>query len=218
MLLENSHIYPYIKGCMEKVSVVKISSGNYISRAENVDKQLYYILSGTVKVVCMAPFGKKVLVDVISENEFAGQISYVRNVNLYCDSVALTDVELLCLENELIDELMANNEFSTFFYFKTSSRIYQMYKKMLVSNLFSQSELVAYHIVDKAQNGKFIYKSIYDMCENLNISRKNLYNILNDFESKGVIEKEQNGVLLIKDNDYLKKESDKVKMFFENEY
>ncbi len=218
MLLEDSHIYPYIKEYLEEIPVIKASKGEIISKAENTDKQIYYILLGTVKIECISTYGKKVLVDIISENEFAGQISYMRKFNFYSDCIAETDVELLFISNEIMSVLMKGYEFSTFFYFKTSSRVYQMYKKMLMNNLFNQNELVSYYIVNQSNEDKFIYKSIYDMCEKLNISRRSLYNILNNLEKNDVIEKEQNGIFLIRDIDYLIKDSCKVKAFLENEY
>ena len=187
-------------------------------KLNNLEKQIYYIISGTVKIECISTYGKKVLVDIISENEFAGQISYMRKFNFYSDCIADTDVELLCISNKVMNALMENYNFSTFFYFKTSSRVYQMYKKMLMNNLFNQNELVAYHIVDQSNECKFIYKSIYDICEKLNISRRSLYNILNNLEKNDIIEKEQNGIFLIKDIDYLIEDSYKVKAFLENEY
>jgi GTP-sensing pleiotropic transcriptional regulator CodY len=114
--------------------------------------------------------------------------------------------------------LMKNSEFSTFFYFKTSSRVYVMYKKMLMSNLFSQCELVSYYVLENSCSSKFIYKSIYDICDNLNISRRSLYNILNKFESEGIIEKLDDGPYKIINEKYLKDKSDRVKRFSENNY
>lgn len=218
MLIEEAHIYPFIKDCLEKLPIIEIPRGKYFSKAENKDAQIYYILKGEVKVESISDMGKKILVDSISENEFAGQISYLRNSNLYCNSLAVTDLKLLCIKADIMSELMKNSEFSTVFYFKTSSRIYQMYKKMLMNNLFNQCELVAYYILAQSCDNKFIYKSIYDICENLNISRRSLYNILNNFEEKDIIIKEKNGIFVIRDVDFLEEKSNKVKMFLENEY
>lgn len=218
MLVEDVHIYKYIKDYINEIPVIKAKKGQFISKAYDRDDQIYYIMEGQVKVESISSCGKKILVDTISENEFAGQISYLRKSNLYCNSIAVTEVKLLSIKHEMMNLLMKNSEFSAAFYYKTSSRVYQMYKKMLMNNLFNQNELVAYHIVDQSSECKFIYKSIYDMCEKLNISRRSLYNILNNLEKNGIIEKEQNGIFLIKNIDYLIKDSYKVKAFLENEY
>lgn len=218
MLIENSHIYTYIKECLDNIPVLTLKKGTCFSRAENIDNQIYYILEGTVKIESYSDLGKKVLLDVISENEFAGQISYFRKHNFYGNNIAVTDVVLLCLNTDMMNVLMKNSEFSTFFYFKTSSRVYVMYKKMLMSNLFSQCELVSYYVLENSCNCKFIYKSIYDICDNLNISRRSLYNILNKFESEGIIEKLDDGPYKIINEKYLKDKSDRVKRFSENNY
>ncbi len=218
MLVENVHIYKYIKDYINEIPVVNVKKGQFISKAYDRDDQIYYIIEGQVKVESISSCGKKILVDTISENEFAGQISYLRKSNLYCNSIAVTEVKLLSIKHEMMNLLMKNSEFSAAFYYKTSSRVYQMYKKMLMNNLFSQCELVAYYILNQSHMGKFIYKSIYDMCENLNISRRNLYNILNNLEMLEIIEKEQNGVFTIKNVNYLRDNSFNVKMFIENQF
>lgn len=218
MLIEDAHIYPYIIDYLDEIPVLDVKKGKYFSRAFSRDTQIFYILKGTVKVESVSDIGKKVLVDVISENEFAGQLSYLRQNNLYCNSYATTEVKLLCLKADLMQKLLDNNDFSNVFYFKISTRLYQMYKKMLMNNLFNQCEIVSYYVLNQSVDNKFIYKSIYDICETLNISRRNLYNILNKFEDKNIIKKIDNGVFLINDDHYLIDRADGVTRFLENKY
>lgn len=218
MLIENSDIFTYVKESLEDIPILTLKKGSYFSKAENIDNKIYYILEGTVKIESYSVTGKKILIDVISENEFAGQISYFRKHNLYGNNIAVTKTILLCLNNDIMHKLMKNSEFSTFFYFKTSSRLYVMYKKMLMSNLFSQCELVSYYVLENSCDCKFIYKSIYDVCDNLNISRRSLYNILNKFSKDGIIEKLNDGPYLIINEKYLMEKSDKVRRFSENKY
>ena len=52
----------------------------------------------------------------------------------------------------------------------------------------------------------------------LPVSRRSLYNILNEFEKLDLIEKLNDGSFLIKNFKYLNVESDKVKKFLENNY
>lgn len=218
MLIEDTNIYKYIKDYLDKIPVINVKKGDYVSKAFNKDSQIYYILEGKVKIESISDIGKKVLVDEISENEFTGQISYMRNTNLYCNIIAATNLKLLSIDNNILDKLMNNSEFSNVFYYKTSSRIYQMYKKMLMGNLFNQSEIVAYYILKKSNSGKFVYKSIYDICDTLNICRRSLYNILNKFQDDGIIEKEESSSFTVKDEIYLKEKADKVEMFLNNKY
>ncbi|MEL7647687.1 MAG: Crp/Fnr family transcriptional regulator [Sedimentibacter sp.] len=218
MIIEDTQIYPYVKDYLDKITVIAVKKGTCFSKPDNKDDQIYYILEGIVKVESVSAEGKKTIIDVISENEFAGQISYFRKSNFYGNSLAFTDIKLLCLKLGVINTLMNYPEFSSFFYFKTSARLYQMYKKMLMGYLFSQSELVSYYIIANSINGKFIFKSIDQICENVNISRRNLYNILNKYENEGVILKADNGKYNINKEKMLIENSDKVKKFMENSY
>lgn len=218
MNIEDAHIYPYVKDYLNCMPIINVKRGTCFSKAENKDNQIYYILYGDVKVESVSDMGKKILVDFISENEFAGQVSYIRRSNFYCNSIAATDVKLLCIKEDIMSILMKNPEFSTMFYFKTSARVYKMYKKMLMNNLFNQCEMVAYYILENSHDGKFIYKSIYDICAKLNISRRSLYNILNKFEEQELIEKLIDSSYSIRDEMNLKEKSEKVKRFLENTY
>ena len=62
-----------------------------------------------------------------------------------------------------------------------------------------------------------IYKSIDYICEVLSISRRNVYNVLNDLMNKGAIEKEEGiSTILIKDEKYLRDIIVGIKGFLEN--
>ena len=131
--------------------------------------------------------------------------------------MAYSDVKLLIINNDLMDILMKNSDFASIYYGKTSKRLYLMYKKSLTNELFSQREILAYYIIKNANNGKVIYKSIDYICEVLSISRRNVYNVLNDFMNKGAIEKEEGiSTILIKDEKYLRDIIVGIKGFLEN--
>lgn len=216
MRVEETQIYPIISRYLENFETKHVPKGRVFSKAVNNDSTIYYILSGEVKVEGVSEMGKKILVDYISENEFAGQISHIRKTNFYCDSRAVTDVNLLCLDHKLMDQLLKDPEFSALFYYKTSERLYIMYKKMLMSNFYSQREIVAYNLLEQSKNNKIIFKSVYDICAQMNISRRNFYNILNRLLHKGVLLKLTDGKYHINDVEYLQEKSVNVKMFLEN--
>lgn len=204
MLAKDTDIYPFIKDELGKFPILNVKKGSYVSMADNPDSQIYYVLEGMVKIYCNSIMGKKILVDELMENEFAGHISNMRQTNFHCDILAYTDLKLLCIKDDLMDELMLNSEFASMFYYKTSKRIYLMYKKSLTNELFSQREILAYYIIKQAKDGKLVYKSIYHICESLNVSRRSLYNVLNEFIEKGAIEKKDGiSTIIIKDEKYL---------------
>lgn len=216
MRVEDTHIYFILKRHIGNFVIKQVPKGKVFSRALDNDKTIYYIISGEVKVEGISVNGKKILVDYISENEFAGHISCIRKSNFYCDSIAATNVNLLCLDYELMERLLKDPEFSTFFYYKTSARLYIMYKKMLMSNFFNQNEIVAYYLLEQSQNNIIVFKSVYDICAQMNISRRNYYNILKKLLHGGVLVKLEDGQYQIDDIAYLEEMSVKVKMFLDN--
>ena len=111
-----------------------------------------------------------------------------------------------------MDELMQTDEFSVFFYQKTSKRVYVMYKKILARSLFSLKEIVAHYILENSEGDIFNFVSMYDMCENLGASRRGLYNILHQFEDEGLIKKTDD-VCRILDRQRIIKEADQVLNF-----
>ncbi len=202
MELKDSPIYKFIKNYIDDIEIVKFKKGEYIERADSDSNCIYYILDGNVKEESVSRSGNRVLIDEISTGKFAGHISKLRGSSFHCDAIAKTPCTLARIKIDILYKLFENDEFARYFYLITSDRIYYMYKKLLLERLFSWEEIVSYHILHNSKNDVFVYKSMYDICEQLNISRRGLYNIINKFVYEGYLEKKEN-VFIIKDRDYL---------------
>jgi CRP-like cAMP-binding protein len=183
-------IYDYIRDYLPAIPILELKKGEYLFRADRDDGLLFYILEGVVRVENVSYNGKKLIVDVLQEDEFTGSISNIHHADFQCSGIAETDVRCWVLKKSLMNELLENVEFSALFYQKTSKRVYMMYKRILARTLFGQHENLAYYILDNSENDYFEYKSIYNMCEVLGISRRGIYNILYRFEENGYIEKQ----------------------------
>ena len=127
--IETLEIYKFIKDYLPLVPILKLKKGQYLFRADYKDPTLFYIVSG--------------------RNEFMGAISSVHNADFQCSGIATTSMMVLALKRSLLDELMQSDEFSAFFYQKTSKRVYMMYKKILAKSLFSLREIFANYILEK---------------------------------------------------------------------
>lgn len=202
MEITNTVIYKFIKDYMNEIEVIAYKSNEYIERAMNDHNCIYYILNGVVKVQNVSCAGNKILIDEISTEEFVGHISKLRGSYFHCEIIAKEASTLVKIPIVILNELLKNNEFATLFYSKTSNRIYYMYKKLLLERLFTWEEIVAYYILEHAKEDVFVYKSMYDICEYLNISRRGLYNIINKMVFEECLEKRGN-IFFIKDRKYL---------------
>ena len=148
-------------------------------------------------------------------DNFVGPISSIHNADFQCSGVAETNAKVLVLKKSLMDELMQNDEFLVMFYQKTSKRVYVMYKNILARSLFGENEILAHYILKHSSGDIFKYKSIYNICENLGISRRGIYNILYRFEESGCIEKLDSGYRIM-DRAYLENVADQMIKYMKN--
>lgn len=160
---------------------------------------IYYVLDGLVEVENVSYNGKKLVIEKVQENTFIGFISDMHKVDLQSSGLAVTPVKALMFSEAMMEKLMDNDKFSIFFYQETSSRIFKMYKTVLAKVLFSPDEIMAYYILDNADNGMFSLKSSYSLCENIGISRRGIYNILYRFEELNCIRKVESSVYKVTD-------------------
>ena len=148
--IETLEIYKFIKDYLPLVPILKLKKGQYLFRADYKDPTLFYIVSGVIKVETVSYNGKKMIVDIVGRNEFMGAISSVHNADFQCSGIATTSMMVLALKRSLLDELMQSDEFSAFFYQKTSKRVYMMYKKILAKSLFSLMEIFANYMLENS--------------------------------------------------------------------
>ena len=197
MRLEDICIYEYIKEYLDEISIVNYKKGQYINYASENLEDIFFILNGTVKVECITKYGKVFLVDDLTKNEFVGKISYMHDQNLFCDITATSNASLLKINKNTFKKLQKNPEFLKIFLIKTSNRIYYMYKKLMMKELFRLEEIFAYYILQNSENDVFKFKSMYNLCKVLSVSRKNLYNVINKFTNNGYIRKCDNSIIIL---------------------
>jgi CRP-like cAMP-binding protein len=190
-------IYDYIKDYLDEVSILNYKKGEYITHSSENLEEIFFVLNGTTKVECITKSGKSLLVDELSKNEFVGKISYMYEQNLFCDITATSNATLLRISKSTFKKLEKNPEFLKLFLFKTSRRIYYMYKKLMMKELFSLKETFAFYILENSQDDVFKFKSMYNLCEILYVNRKNLYNVINSFIKKNYIKKDKNSLIIL---------------------
>jgi|GEM_PF-369345 len=190
-------IYDYIKDYLDEISILNYKKGEYITHSSENLEEIFFVLDGTTKVECITKSGKSLLVDELSKNEFVGKISYMYEQNLFCDITATSNSTLLRISKSTFKKLEKNSEFLKLFLFKTSRRIYYMYKKLMIKELFSLKETFAFYILENSHDDVFKFKSMYNLCEILSVSRKNLYNVINSFIKKNYIKKDKNSLIIL---------------------
>ena len=217
MKLENTTIYPFIKDCAELCELYRFNRNAYIVQASNEAEDVWYLVNGRVKVEATTQSGKKLLVDIIDEDNYVGHLSNFRGRNFYCDSSALVSSALVRIPARTFLSLLDTPAFSRHFYMKTSARLYDMYKKELMKGLFTQRQQFAFYVIEKAHHdGICKLGSIYHICEYLKISRRNLYNLLAWFAKGGIMERMETGDIQVLDMEALQEAARPVSEFWYN--
>ncbi len=214
--LEDTGIYPFIKDCPECQILYRFGKGECITNSVARNEDYWYIIEGNIEVVASSHSGKRVHVDDNMEDEFTGHLSKYWGQNFYCDCIAATPCTLIRIPNSLFAKLIKQDDFRLFFYFKMSSRLYEMYRRRLSYDLFTPRQRFATHLLVEQRDGECYISNLSKECSELGISRRNLYNILDDFEGGGVISYEQTGLIKIKSMERLLEIARPAVEFMEN--
>lgn len=204
MNLEDSGIYPFIKDYPECRILYRFGKGECITNAVARNEDYWYVLEGNIEVVATSHSGRHIHVDENMEDEWTGHLSKHWGQNFYCDCIATTPCTLIRVPNSIFNKLIKQDDFKVFFYFKMSSRLYEMYRRRLSFDLFSPRQRFAAHIILDSDGNDCFMENVSKSSENLGISRRNLYNIISDFEALRMISYEQTGLVRILNRDQLK--------------
>lgn len=195
--LEQTELYKYLGTHGHELSLVSFEKGDFLARSDESLDEIFYVLKGKVEVQCITESGRRILVDEVPPGEFVGKISYMYEQNLHCDFLVTSPALLARIPAATFKALEENPQFMKFFFFKTSRRIYLIYKQLLAKSIFRLEENLAYYIVQNAQGGIFAFDSMYSLASRLTVSRKNLYNVINRFVKQGYVERKTSCLVVV---------------------
>lgn len=218
MKLNETSIYPFIKDSPSLCKIYNYSRGEKIVNADGHDGYVWYLISGVVKVETTNPAGKVFLVDTIPADNYVGNLSNLRNKNFYCDSYAVISSKLIRIPIETFMEMLQNAYFSNHYYSKVSDRLYDMYKWDMCFHMFPQQEWFAFFILEHTRNNICTIASNQLACQQLRISKRNFYNLINKFEDDGYLERSHSGSIYIKNTSLLQEKAQQVSNFFYNRF
>lgn len=219
MKLEETSIYPYIKTFPEFHKLYRIPAGKVVVSPINNDEDgyIWFLVNGKVKIETEGTNGNKIIVDILTEDNYVGHLSNLFGHNFYCTTITvITSTFIRIPVKQFLQMLNRDIRFQRHFNQKVISRLYTMYKKDLASHMFSQQEQIAAYIIDHAVDGVCLINNVKFICETFRSSRRNFYNILSKLEAAGEIEYVEGGEIYIRDYEKLKKEAQPVLDFFDN--
>lgn len=186
----------------------------FIPAIGGMDIDLYYILEGQVDVISQSYNGGSFLIDAVGKNEFMGKFSHMRQHNFYADIKTRTPCKMLKLSG-IKGELLEDEKFMLFFYYKTSNRLYEMYKISMMRMLYSWEEILAFYLLEMADASGFVnFKDKY-IRFHTSISERHYYYLLKKFKNERIITQSREGIRII-DSNKLKSVAQGVSNFMKN--
>lgn len=212
--VEGMELYPMIGPYIEsgQITIHEVPAKTCISDAAEKGYHILYLLQGTVKVLSLTYRGIRILLDEVGVGNFSGHISRMRGYSFDANIVAETSCVYLEFPDQLFCQLMDNPAFALEFYRSTSSRTYQMYRKVLSLTLFTAEENTAmYCLMHPARLQSY---TLDEMCEEIGISRRSLCYVLKKWRKEGVLKgnKKENRMA---DPALLMKISEQIRAFYD---
>ena len=186
--VEKLPFYQWIRPYLEnrQIRIVTAKKKEYFNGLSEDPYAMHYLLSGSVKVYYIAASGRKFLLDEISDGQFAGHLTKVLGHKFEPSLMAVQECKLLYFPRNIFDELLKIPEFAAFFYRKAADRVYYTYQKLLLNNLFSQKEMIAFYIYMHAKE-RYFDNPLTDLEEELVISRRSVFYMLKQLRDDGIL-------------------------------
>lgn len=219
MKLEETSIYPYIKAFPEVHKLYKLPAGSVVVSpvSNDEDGYIWFLVNGKVRIETEGTTGKKIVVDILTDDNYVGHLSNLFGQNFYCTTITVITSTFIRIPVRRFKEMLSKDiRFQRHFHEKMIARLYIMYKKDMSLHLFSQQEQIAAYIINHEVNGVCSISNVKSICETYRSSRRNFYNILDKLEESGLIECAEGMEIYIKDYDKLKEKAQSLLDFFGN--
>ncbi len=93
------------------MKIKTLKTGDFLFREGNISTELYYIEKGQVAILCKDDSEHNVPVTTIDAGNFVGEFAFFDNLERTASVMALTNVTLKVLDEELFEEFSPNAKF-----------------------------------------------------------------------------------------------------------
>ena len=190
------------------MKVITLPRKSYVYSKLEDQKYAFFLLEGRMQVNALAENGKYLPIRYCDEPIFFGEMellgykqhSKVIETETECTFLA---IDLSLLKNSLLQDL----KFLLFLCQNIAEKLYNTESLQLRNVEKSAHQKIVAYLKQKAKYGVF-KENIQKTCENIGVSRRHLYRILDEYIEAGYIERTKNGYLL-KNIDELEKNLEK---------
>ena len=191
-----------IKHKIEELTVLTFSKGEYIiSETEPID-EMYFLLSGKIKVYKEYENGKTLLLQFVDGLSSTGDIEYINELTHAIGSVsAVNEVKLFKVKFEELDKRYKTcYEFRDYMIRHLSMRFLSSHSKTGLNLIYSmQTRLASYILSMKNKTTKNIVmlKNQQELSDNLGTSYRHLHRTLKELSDSRIIKREKNKITIL---------------------
>lgn len=179
-----------------KLLLKHYNKGKYILESHKEANCIYFIVKGIVEVSCILDNGNQICLNILEPLEIFGDIEYINREEVLFDVIAKSDVLVITLSFNVIDEYLLNNiNFWRFLAIEGNQKLLKTNRAIFYKSTLSSKEIFIKYLEDN--QGEITFKSLEELSGRLNISYRNLTRIISFYSKENKILKERNSIKLL---------------------
>lgn len=164
--------------------------GEVIYHTESKVKYFYFLLKGKALVCPLSYGGKEVFMEFMLPIDILGDIEYFTNTPIYHNVEAITEVYLLGISIDMMDELKENIDFYKYLCELLCLKLSKSSRRNAESLLYSAKSQICNYLYHKTSEGySEIQISIIKTSRQFGISERHLRRILDELRDAQIIER-----------------------------
>lgn len=177
--------------CADLAETIHFKKGQTIFQMGTVPEFLYYVKSGTVRVVNLSEEAERLVSLVISKNQFVCEVRFLAELPLSFQVESLTDTTLAAFSRPMVNSLICScSDFRKALFGSIALKMRTFGSSLLEKAYESNSSRVLGFLQTAAANNNGVYSveiSQQELAEHLGIHRVTVNRILRKLESQGNI-------------------------------
>ncbi|NOR45814.1 MAG: cyclic nucleotide-binding domain-containing protein [Candidatus Delongbacteria bacterium] len=204
-----------IKAIAEHCRIKSYKKKNVIFLESDPGNMLYLISSGRVKITKLNEEGNEVILTILSDGDYFGEMSLLDDQDRNANAIAMDDVELLTItKNEFVNLLIHNSTLSLNLLktFAIRLRVTDIRMKSFFLDDAQKKVIITLHnLAEKmgVSDGKDVIiqevPNQTDLANMTGISRETLSRIINKFEMNKIIGRSGKDIKILQYNDFVQR-------------
>lgn len=189
--------------------------GNMILMEEDLGDTLFILNKGSVKITRISEEGREVILSILGEGDFFGEMSILDGESRSANVVALEDSEVFILRRgDFLDLIEKHPQIAIILLQELASRLRKSDQQIESLSLADAENRVAMALIRLAEElgvikmGQVIIESLpfqQDIANMAGTSRETVSRMLKHFENRGYIKKEGRKLIIMNFEDFVKR-------------